>query len=167
MGSQADDMFKLIEMCDEIRKMPPHDHQEVGFREDCLGCKARENHQMPRGAKRDNTETMARNFMDDRSFVCLQGHEYLYGDDIGDRRREVFERAKGKCELKNSPFCAGFTNWVDGEMHHKQGGLVGRNDDMENLLWACPNCHSWEHRKRTPWSKPEHVDRDDPGTLGP
>jgi hypothetical protein len=48
-AKQADDMFKLIEMCEEIRKMPPHDHQEVGFREDCMGCKARENHQMPTG----------------------------------------------------------------------------------------------------------------------
>jgi hypothetical protein len=103
-----------------------------------------------RGAKRDNTETMARNFMDDRSFVSMDGHDYLYGDDIGDRRREVWERAHGYCEVKQAPGCSGLVSWVDGEMHHKQGGLVGRNDDMENLLWSCMACHRYEHRNRNP-----------------
>ena len=105
---------------------------------------------MPRAAKRDNTETVARNFMDERSFVSLDGHEYLYGDDIGDRRREVYERAKGVCEVRTSPHCQKAARWIDGEMHHKQGGLVGRNDDMENLLWSCLPCHRFEHKDRSP-----------------
>jgi hypothetical protein len=118
MSSQVDDMFKLLQLV--------------------------ESHQM---AKRNNPETIARNFMDDDSYVGLDGHEYLYGDDVGDRRREVYERAKSRCEM-----CGKYTSWVDGEMHHKTPGLMGakRPDDLDLLVWACQACHRYEHRDRNP-----------------
>lgn len=104
----------------------------------------------PRGAKRAFAATEAKNYLDPRSFVSLDSHEYLYGDDIGERRREVWERAHGYCEVKQAPGCSGLVSWIYGELHHKQGGLVGRNDDMENLLWSCMACHRYEHRNRNP-----------------
>jgi hypothetical protein len=36
-------------------------------------------------------------------------------------------------------------------MHHKQGGLVGRTDDLENLLWSCSPCHRGEHVQVGGW----------------
>lgn len=106
--------------------------------------------------KRDNTETMARNFMDEDSYVGMDGHEYLYGDDVGDRRREVYERAKAVCE-----FCGKYASWVDGEMHHKMPGLMGakRPDDLDLLVWACQECHRAEHKERSPQFRAERERR--------
>ena len=114
---------------------------------------------MPRGAKRAFAATEEKNYLDPRSFVSLDGHEYLHGDDIGERRREVWERAKGYCEVRQAPNCSGLVSWTDGEMHHKQGGLVGRNDDMENLLWSCMACHRLEHAKKESSIYPKGVGR--------
>jgi hypothetical protein len=103
-----------------------------------------------RGAKRDFPGTEEMNYIDPRSFLGLDGHEYLRGDDISERRRQVWQFAGGYCQVKQAPGCSGLVSWVDGELHHKQGGLVGRNDDMENLLWSCMACHRYEHRNRNP-----------------
>lgn len=97
---------------------------------------------MPRGAKIDRTATAEAHFCDPRSFRSQDGHDYLKGDDIRTRRQEVYDRAKGICEGCRNPHRVA---WGPGQMHHKQGGLVGRNDDMENLQWVCASYHRSQH----------------------
>jgi len=100
---------------------------------------------MPRAAKIDREATRLAKFLDARSFRSLDGHDYLKGKDITLRRREVFARDYGKCQvcLRN-----GRSNHIgrqEGEMHHVQGGLVGRHDDLENLEWVCRFHHRMSH----------------------
>lgn len=116
---------------------------------------------MPRGAKRDNFETKLRHFRDPRSFCSINGHEYLYGKDVEPRRREVYERDHGICQMRaedgDSPVdCDLFALWDDGEMHHIQGGLVGRCDCLHNVQWVCKPCHRASH-VRPKWSSQQAV----------
>jgi len=104
---------------------------------------------MPRGAKVDKAETKHRGFMDRRSFVGQDGHEYLRGLDVSKRRDEVFERDRGICQK-----CGLQVSRSNGHMHHIQGGLIGRNDDLENLQWLCFACH-YIHHVRVKWTKEE------------
>lgn len=95
---------------------------------------------MPRGTKIDREATKGCHFLDPRSFLSIDGHHYLKGDDIRERRTDVYERDKGICQK-----CGSFADWNRGHMHHLQGGLVGRCDDLTNLQWLCPPCHHKEH----------------------
>ena len=99
---------------------------------------------MPRAAKVAHTETKYLHdtgvLVDKRSFVGLDGHQYLKGDDISRRRREVFERDGYKCKV-----CGAAVDWETGELDHIQGGLVGRHDDMSNLQTICAPCHRAKH----------------------
>jgi len=100
---------------------------------------------MPRAARVDREATKAKQYFDSRSFVSTHGDEYLKGMDLGQRRREVYDRSKGRCQLQNSPRCRGWISWETMEMDHIQGGLVGRNDNLENLRAVCAPCHRHRH----------------------
>lgn len=95
---------------------------------------------MPRGARTDKQATKARKFMCRKSFVSQDGHDYLSGLDVCQRRNEVFERDGGICQS-----CGVYVSWSRGEMDHIKGGLVGRNDDLDNLRWVCRDCHRQKH----------------------
>lgn len=101
---------------------------------------------MPRGAKRALADTRERHFINKRSFVSTDGHEYLYGKDKAKRYREFVE--------SSSPYCAncGRISYDNGEMDHIQGGLVGRCDCLHNLQWLCKSCHRAKH-VQVKWSK--------------
>ena len=88
----------------------------------------------------DREKTAAANFFDRRSYWTNDGHEYLFGEDKGDRRLDVYVREKGKCQECGRP-----AGWCEGHMHHIKGGLVGRNDDLANLAWLCFECHMRKH----------------------
>lgn len=102
---------------------------------------------MPRGAKRDRSATKGRGFRDRCSFVSLDGHDYLRGEDMGLRRNNVFERDGGRCLT-----CGAWYGEATGHVHHLQSGLVGRCDCFHNLEWSCPKCHRQKH-VQTQWSK--------------
>lgn len=87
---------------------------------------------------RERTETAR--FQDKRSYWTNSGHEFLFGDDVRNRRQEIYDRDKGLCQG-----CGGRVNWIDGHMHHIKGGLVGRCSCMHNLAWLCGACHQKEH----------------------
>lgn len=89
-------------------------------------------------------------FADKRSFISLDGHEILFGLDKSQRRREIWQRANGRCEMQLIPGCRGFANFENGismsgwahvsippHRHHcdcKGGGL-----------WTCGPCHRYYH----------------------
>ena len=84
--------------------------------------------------------------LDPRSFVTLglEPHLKLKGDDMVCQRQRVAHRSKGKCAACKSPIRV-FGLEQDWEMDHKQGGLVGRYDDLENLQALCRPCHRKKH----------------------
>jgi len=103
-------------------------------------------------AKRDVQATIDRQYLDPRSYVATWNHpgtdhpcEYLRGEDKTARRRQIFERDKGQCQIEG-PGCRGYRGWDYGEWHHLQGGLGKQHCDcMENGVWACGPCHRAQH----------------------
>jgi 5-methylcytosine-specific restriction endonuclease McrA len=99
---------------------------------------------MPRFAKRDNTETRARNFQDERSFVALDGSLRLYGKDWEPMRDRVWNLHAGMCWNCDKP-CT-----FSGGIHHLVPRGKGGSDDYSNLVWACTKCHRAAHEERNP-----------------
>ncbi len=97
----------------------------------------------------DSEQTAKRNFIDPRSYVTLDGHDFLFGEDCGVRRREVFERDKGLCQFEGHskffPFDGPF--YVAGQADHIQGGNSGRCWCMHNLQWICYEHHKAKHNR--------------------
>lgn len=104
---------------------------------------------MPRGFKVDRAATGTRFFQDSRSFIAIGGCEVLYGEDVGKRRRELYDRAHGRCELQSSPRCRGFVNWND-EWHHLKTHGGKKCDCLTAGKFVCGPCHRFEHRARNP-----------------
>jgi hypothetical protein len=107
----------------------------------------------PLGSKRDLAETKKRQesgeFLDSRSYVSLKGHEYLAGKDTERRRREIYDRDQGFCQLKLEG-CSVWAGWEQGEWDHVISGLVGRCDCKgdgkgHGGRWVCRNCHRRRH----------------------
>jgi hypothetical protein len=98
----------------------------------------------------DIQRTAEAKFQDKRSYWTHAGHEFLFGDDVRQRRAEIFERDKGLCQLKVSKDCIRYPGWY-GHLHHIKGGNTDdRCWDKENLLWVCRHCHVEIH-PRVKW----------------
>lgn len=103
-----------------------------------------------RGFKVDPVATAARGFKDRRSFVSVDGHELLVGaEDTTARRKEIFERSHGRCELHVAPGCKGFVNWhsrgMEGWAHLDVEPHRNHCDCAANGAAACDKCHRWFH----------------------
>jgi hypothetical protein len=102
--------------------------------------------------RRDKQATMDKQFLDPRSYVANWKHpftdhacEYLFGEDKTARRRQIFDRDKGKCQLETF-LCKGYQGWDYGEWHHAKGGRGRQHCDcLENGLWSCGPCHRAMH----------------------
>jgi 5-methylcytosine-specific restriction endonuclease McrA len=88
----------------------------------------------------DSEATEAARLEDPRSYITHDGHQFLFGADVRNRRQEVYDRDQGKCQGCRKP-----VGWSYFHMHHRQGGLVGRCTCMHNLEVLCPACHGKEH----------------------
>ena len=97
----------------------------------------------------DRDRTDAAKFADPRSYWTNDGHEFLFGADVGNRRREVYERDGGMCQTRG---CGKWVSWEGAQMHHRRGGLVGRCTCMHNLEIQCPKHHALEH-VRVKWGE--------------
>lgn len=97
----------------------------------------------------DRERTDGANFADPRSYWTNDGHEFLFGEDVGRRRAEVYERDGGTCQTRG---CGKPVSWNEAHMHHRKGGNVGRCTCMHNLEIQCPKCHAQEH-VRVMWTK--------------
>lgn len=102
-----------------------------------------------RAFKIDQQATAGRTFRDPRSFVSVDGHEILFGKDKEARRREIYERAHGRCELQASPRCRGFVRWdsmgMEGWAHVCPPPHRDHCDCLEAGRAACDPCHRSTH----------------------
>lgn len=98
--------------------------------------------------RKDKDATTMMGFTDPRSFVGYRIHPethhaciYLFGDDVTQIRRVIFDREQGICWR-----CRAYYGWEQGELRHLVGGLgLQRCWCHENLGWGCPACHKTEH----------------------
>ena len=116
-----------------------------------------------RGFKIDKEATENRAFEHPRSFVSKDGHDLLFGVDKGKRRKEIYDRARGRCELQRSPECRGYANWdsfgLEGWSHECQPPHRNHCDCLAAGRWSCDPCH----RMITPqvqWTKKEQAAKD-------
>lgn len=93
----------------------------------------------------DRQRTAGARFQDKRSYWTNDGHEFLFGEDMRDRRWAVYDRDRGFCQecKRNGMLC--WVGWNEAHMHHIQGGLVGRCSCMHNLEILCADCHRYKH----------------------
>lgn len=97
--------------------------------------------------KRDVQATEARHFKDPGSFVFKDQREWLEGEDWDDRKRELEQRSRNRCE---NILGAGMEGGVirlhpcgrDAvHPHHIVLRSIARDDRIENLLAVCFDCH--------------------------
>lgn len=105
---------------------------------------------MPRGHKKDIPATKAEEYRDGDSFMGLDGHEYLKGQDWKDRQLEVLLRDNFTCRIcdtKEPPF----------DVHHIIPRGSGGSEDRDNLMLLCRPCHNAMHpEKQTRWTGGQH-----------
>jgi len=74
--------------------------------------------------------------------------EYLESNDWQEKRTAVRKRAKARCELcgiSEAKYTEGNGGvFVPFSTHHTTYERCGR-EDLEDLLYVCPDCHSKEH----------------------
>ena len=58
-----------------------------------------------------------------------------------ERRRQVFDRAEGRCEAMAGMWCTGRCENV----HHKAGRLGEDPHALDGLVGICGPCHRWVH----------------------
>jgi len=88
-------------------------------------------------------------FKDPRSRILWRtGRVQLRGQDKTDLRRDVYNRAGGRCEeIRNGKRCNRFAGWdglKHGELSHRAHGAK-RNDTTDDVLWSCRECHRKRH----------------------
>lgn len=103
---------------------------------------------MPRKRHKVDLEATRRTgFSDRRSYVTLDGKQFLAGEDMTKRREYVFSMDGGRCRL-----CRAEVDWLTGELDHfpVSRGRSG-DDSINNLRTLCANCHKQRH-VRPQWS---------------
>jgi hypothetical protein len=103
--------------------------------------------------KADRLKTIMKCFKDPDSYVTPDGREILAGDDWENRKFELLQRSRGRCEyiLQNNGY-AGPTRCVReaADPHHNILRSVKRDDRLDNLTALCRHHHvivDWEQRK--------------------
>lgn len=86
-------------------------------------------------------------YADPRSCVHQDSREYLRGVDVGNRRRQIWERDKRKCVK-----CLSYVTWEGFEMHHLEKFAGRRFDNADNLVTLCRKCHQSGHIQ-VQWTK--------------
>jgi hypothetical protein len=109
------------------------------------------------GGHRDPAATAAAKFIDPRSYVRLDGKQFLFGTDIEQLRRQVFERDGYRCtagvldELDDER-CDWPVTWSTGHLHHITPRGKRGDDSAGNVLTVCQSCHAKLHpRVRLKW----------------
>lgn len=81
--------------------------------------------------------------------VWRSGRVILKGAEMTQLRRDVFERAEGRCEVATHwgrcNTYAAWDGWQHGELSHRIDKAHGGSDSIENCLWSCAPCHRRRH----------------------
>ena len=112
--------------------------------------------------RRDREKTELCGFKDDRSYCRRDGKQVLYGVDWTQRKRELWTRAKGFCEMGTrmlKPHVSGCSGLAD-EPHHITPRSKGRDDRISNLAGLSHDCHDSLDKRRPRWTV-ERRDRDE------
>lgn len=99
------------------------------------------------GGHKDPIETKAAGFLDKRSYIRLDGKQFLFGLDIANLRLAVFQRDGYRCcgEREDGERCNREVNLFLGEMHHVIARGKGGDDSMSNVCTLCASCHRDSH----------------------
>jgi hypothetical protein len=103
--------------------------------------------------KADKQVTEARRFEDERSFVFKDGRERLVGLDWEARKRELWARSGGRCEMSamlgrmHVAGCSGLSE----EPHHVIARSKQRDDRMSNLAGLSHFCHDSLDPRKPRW----------------
>jgi 5-methylcytosine-specific restriction endonuclease McrA len=98
------------------------------------------------GGHKDLVATAAAKFVDPRSYVRLDGKQFLFGDDIEQLRRRVFTRDGYRCTGEvDGERCDWPVTWDLGHMHHVISKGKGGDDSLQNCVTLCAECHDKEH----------------------
>ena len=106
------------------------------------------------GGHRDLAATAAAKFTDPRSYVRLDGKQFLFGRDIEILRAQVFLRDSSRCtgEGEDGERCNRRVDWDTGHLHHVIPRGRGGSDEMGNTVTLCGACHGKLHpRVRLRW----------------
>lgn len=115
------------------------------------GRRAAKSRKAWRGHKPDRELTRVRHetgvYVSPKSFVDIEGHEFLKGADMSRRHDEVWKRDKFRCVHCNAAVAnAGL------EVHHRLPKGRGGSDDLDNLELACRECHKGIHNREPKFS---------------
>jgi hypothetical protein len=112
------------------------------------------------GGHKDPVATAAAKFTDPRSYVRLDGKQFLFGGDIERLRLQVFMRDGYRCTGENlegdemGERCNRLIDWFDGHMHHIQSRGKRGDDSLSNCVTVCDRCHKRLHpRPRLRWMR--------------
>jgi len=112
--------------------------------------------------KRDVERTAAANLTDKRSYIRPDGRAVLFGDDMTQLRRRVYERSVWRndytCEClgecgNHKGRCTVLINWFTMELSHKIPRSKGRDDRETNVIASCHACHVAYEDWHPKWTK--------------
>lgn len=104
-----------------------------------------------RGWKRDHIATQQAGFLDSRSYISLDNHRLLYGEDKSLLRIQVWAAAQGKCGVCGTEAPLNSQEENRGNLRH----LENKHNDFRRC--DCPEGCMWAHQKTC------HMDLDHPG----
>jgi HNH endonuclease len=108
----------------------------------------------------DREATTAAGFADKRSYIKRSrdggNRTFLFGDDMTQLRRRVFERSRGYCEMPVNGFtsavrCQRNIDWETMELDHNPSLAQGGDDTEESTRAICRRCHVARHNRTTKW----------------
>jgi len=101
--------------------------------------------------KKDRQATIAKQYLDERSYVCLDGKEVLYGEDWKTRKFDLWQRCNGRCEYYIR------CNAEAADPHHIIPRSKGRDDRLSNLQALCRYHHNLMDRRQVRWTPKEKL----------
>jgi hypothetical protein len=109
----------------------------------------------------DREATATAGFLDPLSY-CKRSKDgemqtFLFGRDMAELRRRVFERSRGYCEVPihgiQNGRCQRCITWETMELHHSPTRAQGGDDSEESTMASCKRCHIAVHNRQTRWTK--------------
>jgi len=93
--------------------------------------------------KADRAKTLARNFINPKSYVAADGREVLADEDWLARKKELWDRSGGRCEAWFEIIGLAPERCIAeaADPHHIVRRSVRRDDRLSNLLALCRDHH--------------------------